>query len=448
MAAFKIKGLPESRVVQLWLRHIKKRRRLTDSEGGPVEVVYPGRPNDGRGADFRDAVISSGAETRQGCIEFHSRSSGWQAHGHHLDPVYNEVVLHVAWTQDSPGPTVLQNGKTVPTIILGSHVQPATRPGCQESRLPCSQSERNLRPKALKGILDLAGDRRFQARAARFEAGTKIRDPGQSLYQGMAEALGYSKNQIPFRELSRRVPLRLLRVSLGALRPEEECLMELQAILLGSAGLLPSQRELEVESNEFILQLERNLASGVRREAMSSSAWELFKVRPGNYPVGRIIALSHWLCRFRRKGLFLSLIEMVRGLPAGRPHIDLESALLVTAEGYWASHYDFGLPSKPGTCRALLGRERASAVIINVILPFIFFWSQKVAEPRLGQKAREIFEGYPRLGMNSIEQHMLHQLAISPELANSARRQQGLIHLYKAFCTQGKCGECDLARGQ
>jgi len=38
---------------------------------------------------------------------------------------------------------------------------------------------------------------------------------------------------------------------------------------------------------------------------------------------------------------------MVRGLPADRLHIDLESALLVSAEGYWASHYDFGLPVKP-----------------------------------------------------------------------------------------------------
>ena len=448
MPAFKIKALPESRVVQLWLRHIKKRRRLTDSEGGPVEVVYPGRPNDGRGADFRDAVILSGAETRRGCIEFHTRSSGWQAHGHHLDPLYNEVVLHVAWTQDCPGRTVLQNGKTVPTIILRSHLHSSTGLGSEERRLPCSQSARNLRPKALEGILDMAGERRFQARAARFETGTATRDPGQSLYQGMAEALGYSKNQIPFRELSRRVPLRLLRVSPGARRPEEDCLTELQSILLGSAGLLPSQRGLEVESNEFILQLERHFASGVRRAAMPSSAWQLFKVRPGNYPVGRIIALSYWLCRFRRKGLFSSLVEMVRGLPADRLHIDLESALLVTAEGYWASHYDFGLPCKAGICRALLGRERASVVTINVILPFIFFWSQKMDEPRLGQKALETYAGYPRLGMNSIERHMLHQLAIGPDQANSARRQQGLIHLYKAFCTQGKCGECDLARTQ
>jgi hypothetical protein len=441
----KMKSVPESKVVKLWLGRLKQTRRLTDSEGEPLEVVYPGRPNDGRGGDFRDAVIFSGPETRQGCIEVHTRSSGWQTHGHHLDPLYNEVVLHVALEQDRRGKTVLQNGKTVPTIILGRPLHRSAPVGRHGSGLPCGSLARKQRLKTLGGILDRAGDRRFQDKAARFQPGAAPAEAGQSLYQGMAEALGYTKNKIPFRELSRRVPLTRLSGLLDMGRPAEACLLDLQSLLLGCAGLLPSQRGLQALDIEYVLRLERRWASGVQPDAMSVSDWELFKVRPGNYPVGRIISLSHWLCRYRPQGFFPALVDLVRQVPAERLYIDLESALLVAAEGYWAGHYDFGLPGLRGTSRTLLGRERASAVIINVILPFTFFWSRQAAEPELGRKVREIYAAYPRRGVNSIERHMRHQLAIGPDLVNSARRQQGLVHLYKAYCTQGKCAECELA---
>jgi hypothetical protein len=431
-------------VVKLWLRQLKRRRHLTDCEGGPVEVVYPGRPNDGRGGDFRDAVIASGRENQQGFIEVHTRSSGWQTHGHHLDPLYNQVVLHVALEQDRAGNTVLENGKKVPTIVLNNNATPSVPPGKAERRWACGNLVRKPRLETLMRALDRAGQRRFAAKAARFQLPMTPREIGQDLYQGMVEALGYTKNQTPFRELSRRAPLKLLAAWLDIEKSEEDSLIDLQSLLLGSAGLLPSQRSLEAADNEYVSRLERRWADFPPRKAMPFSEWELFKVRPGNYPVRRIIALSHWLRRYRLDGWFQSLLDLVRQTPAGRVHIDLESALLVAAEGYWACRYDFGLPSAVTLSRALLGRQRAAEIIINVILPFTFSQSQMAAEPMLGQKVREIYTSYPRLAVNAIERHMQRQLAIGPDLLNSACRQQGLIQIYKAYCTQGKCGECGL----
>jgi hypothetical protein len=39
---------------------------------------------------------------------------------------------------------------------------------------------------------------------------------------------------------------------------------------------------------------------------------------------------------------------------------------------------------------------------------------------------------------------MMVQLGVSSSLINSARRQQGLIHIYRTLCTQGKCSSCPL----
>ena len=113
---------PESEVVRIWQQQLQNRRLLDDCEGRPVEIIYPGRLNDGQGGDFKDAVVISGNACKSGDIEIHTRSSLWEGHGHHRNPVYNRVVLHVALEQDRPGRALLQNGQTIPTIILNRYL--------------------------------------------------------------------------------------------------------------------------------------------------------------------------------------------------------------------------------------------------------------------------------------------------------------------------------------
>ena len=88
-------NLAESQLIKIWQHQLLDKTGLTTEDGKPLTVVYPGRLNDGRGADFRDAVISTGRRLIRGDVEVHVKSSGWEGHRHHLDAVYNRVVLHV-----------------------------------------------------------------------------------------------------------------------------------------------------------------------------------------------------------------------------------------------------------------------------------------------------------------------------------------------------------------
>ena len=121
----------------------------------------------------------------------------------------------------------------------------------------------------------------------------------------------------------------------------------------------------------------------------------------------------------------------------------LEKGLLVTTNGYWASHFDFG---SSGRIRSptLLGSGRAANIAVNVLLPFTFAWSQFTSQPELGRKAIELYGRYPKPAVNSVERHMTAQLGLSSSLVNSAQRQQGLIHIYNTLCTQGRCQYCRL----
>jgi hypothetical protein len=431
--------VPEIEVVRLWQEQLTRRRCLVDSAGQPVNVVYPGRPNDTRGGDFRDALVTISRESKSGCIEIHTLASHWQSHGHHLDPFYNQVVLHVALEGDRDFITRLQNGSSVPTIILDNQVTPQNPDSPSELARRCHGQDGN---QYRLEILERAGSERFDSRVKRLAEELASQDAEQVLYQNILEALGYTRNKIPFRHLAGQAPLKRLTDLASTDNSASERLIRWQAVLWGLAGLLPSQRNLIIPEEEYTDRLE-NIWSAFPSGSSFLSVWELFKVRPENYPVRRIAAVSYLLLRYREKGWVRNFQGLVRLTPASRAHQKLESALMITAEGYWTNHYDFGSLHAVNS-QVLLGRERAAEIVVNVVLPFFSAWSQITGEPELASAAREIFHCYPRLAENSLERHMLHQMGLDRRMVNSARRQQGLIQLYKTRCTQGKCAECEL----
>jgi hypothetical protein len=434
-------GITEKKVVLFWQEQAQKRRCWSDSEGNPVEVLYPGRLNDGRGGDFQDALIVSNNGDQEGCIEVHTWTSRWVSHRHHLDPAYNRVILHVVWEKDTAGQTFLQNGQPIPTIALKELPRRKTKDRPSKPVLPCRGIGKKSSPSSIKEVLSRAGDARFDSAALKnVTQGSKI-EQGQSLYEGIAEALGYSKNKVPFRTLAGFLPLSEVEEIVRSARNQEDALLRLQAALIGQAGLLPFQSLQDYIPDDYSKRIANIWSASLRSPSLSAKDWELFKVRPGNHPILRIAALSHLLYNWREKGFLETLLDLVREVPRERAHNHLESAFLIKSGGYWEDHYDFGcVRSKRISC--LLGRPRAAEIVVNVLLPFCCGWGKLNSDSDLSTKAFDIYAGYPRLESNAIERHMLRQLSLDSCRLKFARYQQGFIHVYKNFCVQGKCAEC------
>lgn len=436
----------EKEVVEIW--RLLSSRELVSEDGEVLRVIYPGRPNDDRGADFRDAVIATRRGLIKGDIEVHTRASDWWAHGHHRDPLYDRVVLHVVMWNDG---VKTEHKRGVPVLALEKYIKRGVGISDVESiygggSVWCSAAV-HVPPDILTGFLEDAGKRRFMDKAARFQAELATIDAGQCLYRGIMGALGYAKNKLPFMELADRVPLQLLESISRSGMAEDECIIQMQTLLLGTAGLLLSQRsEKQDRSDELIEKLEKVWSFMRQREVMTHDRWNLFKVRPGNFPVRRIAATSCLIWRYREVGLFSALLNMVR---CARKDCDgdLKRGLMVSGDDYWAKHFDLGLSVRKIE-RALIGGERADNIAVNIVLPFVFAWSGVNGEPEFGEKAFELYSNYPLLATNSIEKHMREQLDVGSRVVNSACRQQGLIHIYKNLCTQGKCGECRLSQLQ
>jgi hypothetical protein len=443
----------ESQVVKIWQELLPARNDLVTEEDGPIRVVYPGRPNDNRGADLCDAVITTCRGIQRGDIEIHVNSSSWRGHRHHQDPLYNRVILHVVYHHDAAIGTVLQNGCKVPTLVLekyigdgtGKYVEPGPR--SVAGSMPCRDVFAHRSRDFPVGILDAAGDRRFAAKVADFRAALSGVGAGQSLYQGVMGALGYTKNKSAMVELAQRMPLGRLLAQVSREKTDEAYLVHCQALLTGMAGLLPSQRagypRGDNEVGGWVGRLERAWKAYRGTVTLSVGDWCFFKIRPGNLPGRRIAAISYLLLRYRDDGLANGMINELGKVPTDDSRGELENSLMVVAEGYWGSYLDFDVPVSK-SAPALLGMNRAGVIVINVLLPFAVALGQAENLPELSRKAWEVYRRHSVLPPNTLERHMSRQLGISRYWIDSARRQQGLIHIYKTYCVQGKCSECPL----
>ena len=450
-----INNLPESQVIKMWQQLLLNTTELTTEGGEPIRIIYPGRSNDDQGADFRDAIIATKGGLIKGDIEVHVKSSDWRAHRHHQNPVYNWVILHVVMWHNTKAATTLQDGRSIPTLALHRYLTDTTsqwlNPVYPPAALntPCFEAAHSLNTGMIAEFLERAGEERFLAKANRFQADIAQTGPSQSLYQGIMGALGYAKNKLPFLELARRLPLQVLEYMTQGKMSDEECLARQQALLLGTAGLLPSQRSNWHQENKsddkWIDKLEKLWVSCHHTESMPDSAWHLFKVRPNNFPVRRIVAMSYLILRYQEKGIVEAVVNMIKEAPLTKGHYQLVDGLLVTTEGYWANHFDFSLDSRL-KARSLLGRRRAADIAVNVLLPFTFAWGKLASQPELEQKSSALYHSFPKLVDNTVERHMSNQLGLDSSLVNSAQRQQGLIHIYNTLCSQGKCYCCPLGQ--
>ncbi len=404
-----------------------------------MTVVYQGRAGRGPGPDFRGAVICgpSGLAVR-GDVELHVRSSSFRAHGHEEDAAYANVVLHVVFEDDTGEDTRLHGGRAAPVVALAPLV--AQRVGELERwlstpllwREPCHDAVKRMGPTGAAAALDAEGDRRFSARVARYAEVVRVAGADQALYEGLFEALGYGGNAAPMLALARALPWRTAASGIAAADAQSASRAATEALLLGTAGLLPSQRRHSGPLEPYVEGLERAFAAA-HRHGTPPGGWKLWGVRPANAPARRIAAAAALLVSLGTPSALLRVLE-ARSVREAIAPFDVRAA------GYWLFHHDpCAGPSRLPP--AFVGRARALEILVNVVLP--------VAVAGVGHAAEAAHALYARLprpaaygATRSLEQALASDGIRVPV---GARGAQGLLALHRDWCTQGGCGRCPLS---
>ena len=389
----------ESALSALWSRAHTLADALISEAGERMRVIYPGRPSARAGPDYRDAVLlTEDGRTVQGDIELHTSAPGWYSHGHQTDANYNGVVLHVVFSPKGHAETRQQSGISAPVISLKPVAQDLEDTEYDEApALPALEALRKATD--IASVLDAAGDARFMAKSHGFTLDTMQVGADEALYRGIMDALGYASNREPFRALAERIPYSALAKLID--EPPSTRLFAVKAALLGASGLMQL-----VDDSEDPALLSRLYKRMPNVRPLKKGDWHLFRVRPSNHPVRRILGAARLI----------------------------QDSLDVGLTGAMAADIsDGGL--KPVLSRLerpkQIGRSRARDILVNVLLPFLHAYAESIGDEGLRSTAAEAYAKAPKLQENEITREMRRLCGIEASLKLTARSQQGLIHIYR-----------------
>ncbi len=410
----------------IWANQFFDRHALRSVGGDPIELLDPGTIQRNSGPDLNGARLRIGGQLWAGTVEVHLRSSEWFAHGHHYDPAYENVVLHVVYEHDAEVRTI--NGRSIPTLELFGRISTesiSTYRSIMHGRgfVPCAAQLPRLDRKVIAPWLQKLALERLERKAEKAEQlfHRLHGDPAETLYHMLAQAFGMKVNAEAFAMLANVLPLRLLmKYRDDPLRTE--------ALLFGQAGLL--QIDL-IDDHPRRLQVEyATLASLHGLRPMPLAAWKFGRMRPMNFPTLRLAQFAKLVPAL--DGEFLTLLS-------SGDHSAVRKKLNVAADGYWETHHLFDRPSKPAA--KPLGRSVADHIIINAIAPVLFAFARLQGEKEWRDRAIGLLEGLP--AEKNHVQEQWEQLGIK---ARNAAESQALIELKDLYCDGRRCLSCDLGK--
>jgi hypothetical protein len=454
--------IPEYLQREIWKDHEQFLvRPLVLADGSPLAILDVGRENEHRGGpDFLGARIAIEGVAISGDVELHTSASGWHEHKHNTDARYSNVVLHVVLNGED-----VDAGPRVPTLVLASNLALDRtslwdalfrRMYDRSPELPCFPHNLLVPMRYKRKVLDSFGEARLDELVDRVAVqDSEIVSESMMLervYQLTMDALGYSQNRVPFRELSALVPLKRLRFVRESF--SENTRLAFESLFFGVAGLLDMPSQIfDSESNDYLLDLQSRWnalqVSLDLPETLAENDWAFFRIRPANSPRRRL-ALAALLAEkyFSRPDW-----DFRDDFFASGPSVALGESL------FWERRSSFGTPPL-AEAQSLLGEERQSAVWLNVVLP------ARIARERAqnGQDGRNGLHGQSIKSISSIRPMaekelreswgesrtrasaeylaVIRQELLEGEGVVQVRSEQGALLLKRNFCDKARCSEC------
>ncbi|MDW7980367.1 MAG: DUF2851 family protein [Verrucomicrobiales bacterium] len=438
---------PEQLLQVIWQYQRIVRDQLKTLDGEAVKVLHPGFKNCEAGPDFKRAVIQFGtAAPVSGDVEIDVHPACWRTHNHHANPAYRNVVLHVVWDAT---PEYRPEVRTLPirhaldsplhelSWWLGHKVELAPP---QNYFGLCRPALARLDRSALTKLLHQAAQFRLEAKAAQLRARARQAGWEQALWEALFRALGYKQNVWPMHRLAELKP-RWYAPGLSSI--------ELQARLLGLAGLLPHELTRRYGTADAYLRRVWDIWWRDRDQfsdcILPRAVWQFAGVRPSNHPQRRLALAAHWLSA---GDLALRLERwLAGGASTAQPaHVLLES-LQPGPDEFWSVHWT--LRSRPlRRPQPLIGLPRLTDLAVNVFLPWL--WSRAVEgnNDALRDRVQRWYFSWPAGEDNALLRLARQRLLAGapPGCINGAAAQQGLLQLVHDFCDQSDalCSNCKL----
>lgn len=391
----------------------------------PVEVISAGAYNRDSGPDFFNTRILYDGVEWAGNTEIHINASDWYRHGHHTDHAYDNVVLHLVQNNDTEVYTA--SGRHVLTITMmfsrelwNNYLDFVNDP----APLPCAGYKGRIDTFRMRHWLGSLAVSRLERKSS--EVRKKLEQTGydweETFYCYISRYFGFRVNRDPFEMLSSRLPLKIIR-------KHSDNLLQVEALLYGTAGMLDDTLFREAVNDEYYRLLYREfsvLKAKYSLQPVEGWLWKFHRLRPSNFPTVRLSQMA--MLMSGGQGLFSRVLECTDVQT-------LDRLLTASASVYWSSHYVFGRRVRNGVRN--MGRQAADNLIINAVVPLLFVYGKIKHLDSYCERALDLLEALP-----AEDNSITVEFSAAGVTADSAFITQALTELRNSLCRSHKCLDC------
>lgn len=392
-------------------------------DGEKVMIVQSGIWNNDAGPDFINAKLYIGKTLWSGNVEIHIESSDWYRHGHHKDPMYDSVVLHIVLLQDQK--VFRQNGTEIPAIeihesVVREHFIHYNKMFGGKQAIACSRHFAKIEDLVFQNQLERSAIARVIEKSEYIlDYLEKTHgDWNQTTYFLLLRSFGFHINAVPFEILSYALPYKVLRKHLSNG-------VELESLMFGQAGFL------QQDFGDYYYRLLQSNYDHLRRKytlyPMQIAKWKFLRLRPSNFPTVRIAQLAGFL---HGKSHLFDFMMNERTISEWA---DVFSEIKMP--DFWNNHYHFNKHCEEKL--SAMGKKSVYIILINVIVPLFYAYGTYIGNNELKFKAISILEQIPLESNVVIRQFTPLNFKFS-----NALQTQGAIQLYQKLCAQKRCLQC------
>lgn len=394
---------------------------LITTQKEQITIIKTGDYLELSGPDFFNAQIIIGKQKWAGNVEIHLKSSDWYVHGHEKDTAYENVILHVVWEHDTE--IFGKNNREIPVLVLKDYVSSETVNNYQslmspKSWISCEKQIAQIDDFVFKNWQERLFFERLE-RKSKFIYDL-LEETNQDweavLFCLLAKNFGLNTNGNAFLQIAKKLPFSIIR-------KESFEVENLEALLLGTSGLLDAEKEdvyfKDLKIRYFYLLYKYQL------DKAYTDPVEFFKHRPDNFPTIRLSQLASLY--HKHQNLFSKIIAL-------KSVKSIYELLNVSASLYWQNHYQFDKES-PKKSKPL-SKSFIDLLIINTIIPVQFAYSNIMGESfsedliallnEVSPEKNSIIEKFESFGISS----------------KNAFDTQTLIQLKNEYCNQKACLRC------
>lgn len=401
----------------IWQHLYFNKEHLAVQDGQPLQIIFQGTFNTNQGPDFLDAKMKIGDVLWAGHIELHLKTSDWKKHRHEEDEQYNSVILHVVWEHD------LKDEQRFPVLEIKNKVSATLLSRYNElmqknSFIPCENHISNIREIVWLNWKERMIAERLQEKIQKIEtmlAATK-QHWEEVFWQLIARNFGITLNTELFEAVA-------ASVSVNILAKHKNQIHQLEALLLGQAGLLHHDFE---EHYPHLLKKEYQFLQKKYKLPPVHHKPVFLRMRPSNFPTIRLAQLA--MLTHQSSHLFSKIIE-------AKELTDIKQMLELTANDFWHTHYT--LQETSAFKKKHLGGMMVENILINTIIPVLFAYGSINGKEELKQKALAWLQQLPK-EKNAVTKSWEGAGAVH----QSAFDSQALLFLKKNYCNRKNCLSC------